>query len=106
MLIRKAKIKISGYGMQKETYIEHLRDMVRDETPDKPAEWKKLTQNDHFFHASAFMAIGPKIAEMIGLKSKKDNRTMTAIHVVTAQSGANNLIGVSKKRIDSPLGMG
>ena len=106
MLIRKAKIKISGYGMNKETYIEHLRDMVRDETPDKPAEWKKLTQNDHFFHASAFMAIGPKIAEMIGLQSNSDTRTMTSITTAVVSTGATNLVGVSNKRVDSHLGIG
>jgi hypothetical protein len=80
--------------------------MVRDETPDQPAQWKKLTQNDHFFHASAFMAIGPKVAEMIGLQSNSDTRMMTALQVVTAPKSADNLIGASNKTIDSPLGIG
>lgn len=103
--IRKNKIKISGYGQSKETYIEHMRDMVRDETPDKPAEWKKLTGNDHFFHASAFMLLGPKIAELIHLKSKSDNRIMTGGHIVSTDRGVPNLIGVGKKSIVKTLGV-
>ena len=106
MLIRKQKILISGYEDKKETYIEHLRDMVRDETPEKPASWVKLNGNDHYFHASAFMAIGPKLAEMIGLKSKTDVRSMVVTQIVTTQPGGDNLLGISSKRSNYPFGIG
>ena len=93
LLIRKNKIKISGYGYNKETYIVHLRDMVRDEAPDKPAVWKKLTNNDHFFHASAFMALGPKIVEILNLRDKQDPRLMTGFSVTSTNRSASNLVG-------------
>lgn len=58
-LIRKAHIEMYGYGEHnKKLIMEHLRDMVRDEQPEQPATWKKLTGNDHYFHALAFMVYG------------------------------------------------
>lgn len=93
ILIRKGNIKVSGYGYNKETYISHLRDMVRDESPDKPATWVKLTNNDHFFHASAFMALGPKIAEILSLRTKHDPRLMTGINVLSMNETGENLTG-------------
>lgn len=103
-LIRKTKIQISGYGANKEVYIEHLRDMVRDEQPDKEATWMKLSNNDHFFHASAFMAYGPKIAELINLKSKTDPRMMVGLVSATPKVQTESLIGVSKKNLVRTFG--
>jgi len=101
ILIRKEKIKISGYGINKNTYIEHIRDMVRDETPESPAQWVKLKGNDHFFHASAFMAMGPKIAELIALKGKGEKRTMIDLQVIGIPDQTENIIGMGsgKKRV-------
>lgn len=94
--IRKQTLKISGYGHNKDTYVEHIRDMVRDETPDKPAEWKKLTNNDHYFHASAFMALGMKICNLSDLKDKKDKRVMTTTQIITAGGNTPDLIGMGE----------
>ena len=54
---------ISGYGGMKETVITHLRDMVRDEQPEKEPEWKKLNGNDHFFHAMGYCMLARRVCE-------------------------------------------
>ena len=54
---------ISGYGGYKETVITHLRDMVRDEQPEKEPEWKKLNGNDHFFHAMGYCLLARRVCE-------------------------------------------
>jgi len=56
---------ISGYGGYKETVITHLRDMVRDEQPEKEPEWKKLNGNDHFFHAMGYCLLARRVCEHI-----------------------------------------
>lgn len=101
--IRKRACKISGYGYHKQVFIEHLRDMVREETPEKEAKWIKLNGNDHFFHSTAFMLIAPAVRELIGLHSKADVRTLTLAQSFIIGDNTPNLVGVSKKRLDSPL---
>ena len=49
-----------NYVNQKELIKDHLRDMVRDTTPEKPAVWRKLTGQDHYFHALAFLTTAVK----------------------------------------------
>lgn len=63
MLISNHKAVLSGYTSLKETLIAHLTDMVRDEQPDVEAEWKKITGNDHFFHAMALNLLARRICE-------------------------------------------
>lgn len=96
--IRKRSIRIEGYGYQKEIVIDHLRDMVRDETPEKPAEWKKLSGADHYFHSMAFMEIGPHLIEIIKLKSKEEPRTMAMGLVSQTKDTTSNLIGFGKTK--------
>lgn len=64
-MIRKGYTHFSGYGNQKSLIIDHFRDMVRDETPDKPARWVKLTGNDHYFHAAVFLTIALRMQDML-----------------------------------------
>lgn len=71
---------ISGYGGNKETVITHLRDMVRDEQPEKEPEWKKLNGNDHFFHAMGYCLLARRVCEHMYTK-------------VTSSLMANALIG-------------
>ena len=100
---RRRKIRVSGYGNNKTVFIEHLRDMVRDEQPDHPAVWKKLTKNDHFFHSTAFMLVAHKLIELEKLKSDAEIRTMPIIgQIVNTGSGKSpGLIGMgAEKRID------
>jgi len=95
-IIKKRKLRISGYSQYKTVFIEHLRDMVRDEVPGEPAQWRKLTKNDHFFHATGFMLAAPHILEMFRLTSKLETRTMVLGKVVDIKDGGAGLIGVSK----------
>lgn len=60
-VVRLGRIKFSGYGTQKSVIFEHLKDMVRNEEPEKEAEWKKLNGNDHYFHALGFMLSAVKL---------------------------------------------
>lgn len=61
--VRRKKIRFSGYGNQQALITEHLKDMVRDETPETEAKWVKLNGNDHFFHALAFLLGSVKLKE-------------------------------------------
>lgn len=100
--IKKNDIKISGYAHFKEVLITHLRNMVREESPEQPAEWVKLNPDDHFFHSCAFMNASVEIADMVKLKLKEEIRTeVTAMNVVMT-SGPSNLIGMSSKRLELP----
>lgn len=98
--IRKKSLKISGYTHQREIYVQHLRAMARNETPEKPAEWTKLNENDHYFHASAFCCLAPQLAQLIKLKSTADPRSMLLGVVADMKKAAEVLPGVSKKRLD------
>lgn len=102
-VFRRRVIKVSGYGNNKNVFVEHLRDMVRDELPGEPAVWKKLTKNDHFFHSTAFMLVSQKIRDLVLAKSDADMRTMpTARVLITGTGGVQNLAGIGsqKKNID------
>lgn len=56
---------LAGYGPYRETIITHLRDMVRDEKPEAEPEWKKLSGNDHFFHAMALARLARRVCDHI-----------------------------------------
>mgnify|MGYP000037032428 FL=1 len=98
--IRKHKIRISGYGHYKQVFVEHLRDMVRSETPEKQAEWVKLHGNDHYFHSSAFMLLAPALVELIRLKSDGEVRTSIMSITTNMKSNVQNLIGIKNKKLD------
>jgi hypothetical protein len=53
---------LAGYGPYRETITTHLRDMVRDESPEREPEWKKLNGNDHFFFAMAYALLAKRVA--------------------------------------------
>ena len=48
--------------------------MIRDETPERPATWKKLSGNDHYFHSLAFLVAATKI-QGINFQTGGDPRT-------------------------------
>jgi len=95
-VIRRQRIRFSGYGTQKQQIIEHLTDMVREETPEKPASWVKLTGNDHYFHALGFLLTAIKLKEfergMFGSRN-------TVISVESANYGSQtkSLFGINRK---------
>ena len=74
-VIKNQTIKLSGYGIET-VLIDHLRNMVRVEEPEKPARWQKLSENDHYFHAFAFSLCGPQITDIVRYKDKSDPRSV------------------------------
>lgn len=57
------KMVLRGYGALRETVVAHLCDMVRDESPDAEASWKKTSGQDHFFHSMAINLLSRRICE-------------------------------------------
>ncbi len=102
VLVRKNKIQFNGFGMNRRVIIEHFRDMVREEKPGEPARWKKLTGNDHYFHATGFMVVAPQLMDLDRSKSggQVERRTMALGTVTSDSAGISSLIGVSKKRVE------
>lgn len=67
--ITSGKLMLSGYGDFKAIITDHLRNMVREETPEKPAVWVKLSQDDHFFHSTGFMLSAVKLRRLQEFKT-------------------------------------
>lgn len=98
-LIRKHKLRISGYGHKKETLIQHYRDMVREEKDGQPAVWAKLTGEDHYLHSGAFMAIAQHLHGVQAYRDDSDNRTCILTTTTQIRDNSFNLIGISPKRL-------
>lgn len=77
--IRDQTLTIYGYGTWKELYIQHLRNMVRDEKPDEPAVWRKLDSADHFFHATGLALFSTRIIDYLDAILEQDNRMVVGI---------------------------
>lgn len=92
-VIRLRKIKFSGYGIHKSAIIEHLKDMVRNEEPEKEAEWKKLNGNDHFFHAIGFMLNAVKL-HTTNASQLFSSETRSVIAIAGADIGFNASAGL------------
>lgn len=91
--IRKKHIWFGDYRQYEGAILEHLKDMVRIEDVDVPARWEKITGNDHFFHALAFLNAAIKIADIQYLLTSSTLNTMT------------DFVGVPNIHQTSPLGM-
>lgn len=92
-LVRQGKIRFSGYGTQKNTITEHLRDMVREETPETEATWRKLTNNDHYFHSLGFLITAVKMRmEGAGAKEAPEIRSTVAVGGVSFAQPLNSNI--------------
>lgn len=94
--IRRGKIKFSGYGTQRSIIKEHLKDMVRDETPEQEAVWRKLSGNDHYFHSLGFMLAAVKIHTSSTLIAS-DNRSSLLIAGVDMNQKGSPVIYVEGK---------
>ena len=71
-VIRKKLILLEGYGTQKTIIADHLKDMIRDEKPKELAVWKKISGNDHYFHALGFLLVSILIKEIeFGLEEEE-----------------------------------
>ena len=80
---KKKQWKVYGaqqFGMEK--LIVQLRNMLREEVPESQAKWIKLDENDHMFHALAFMLLGVVAREQIWLMSGPELRTEVMISPV------------------------
>lgn len=96
--IRKGSTSISGYGTGKTVLISHLRDMVREETPEKQPTWIKLSGQDHYFHSTAFMFAAANIRELVGSRYNTDQRSFALASVISFGDNTHNLAGFSQKR--------
>lgn len=85
-LVRSRKIIFANYGAQSSVLVEHLRDMIRQEDPEKPAVWIKLTGRDHYFHSLAFLRAAVKIQGIVEASFDIDTRAVMAIGGVGIQS--------------------
>lgn len=70
---------LGGYSSHKDTLMAHLRDMVREETPEKEPRWVKLNGNDHFFHSMAFALLARRVSEHIFLHNLNDSAMTLSI---------------------------
>lgn len=66
--VRQHSITFEGYLDKDGDIVVHLRNMIRVEAPEEPAVWKKLDQQDHFFHAIGFMLTAMKTKRILILK--------------------------------------
>ena len=98
--VRKRLMTISGFGHYKQAFIDHLRDMVRNESPEKQAEWIKLQDNDHFFHSSAVMLLAPNLKDIAYIQSGANLNVSCGVVVIDVKQSEAHLPGHSKKRLD------
>lgn len=94
--IRGKQIQFNGFEILSEEIVTQYRNMIRDEsTQEKEAVWKKLDNNDHFFHAAAFLVAGYRIKEFI---EAVDGPKSSVIAIAGASVGGYtpSLLGNSK----------
>lgn len=70
---------LAGYGPYRETIITHLRDLVRDENPEKEPEWKKLNGNDHFFFAMSYALLAKRVSNHMFISNYNGKQTVLSI---------------------------
>ena len=70
---------IGGYGNNKDVLIAHLRDMVREESPEKEPTWVKLNGNDHFFHSMGYALLARRVSEHLFLHKLMDSAMTLSI---------------------------
>jgi hypothetical protein len=101
-VIKNGSLEISGYQQYRTILIEHLRDMVRDEKPESPATWVKLTGQDHFFHALGFLLVSPLIYEVSKLHQKVEIRTMAMVHTADMKEAPGGILPARNKPLGNP----
>jgi len=85
-VVRARTVSFSGYDVQKQTIINHLTNMVRDEAPERPAVWKKISEDDHYFHALGFGFTSKLIADYELASSDQDNRSFVGFIPINSQT--------------------
>lgn len=89
-VVRRGLIQFQGYGSQQGLITEQLKDMIRDETPEKPAVWLKQTGNDHYFHALGFLTTGIKLRETF-IQLHSDLRSHMSVRAVTTEDSKTTI---------------
>jgi hypothetical protein len=100
-LVRRHKLPMAGYGHFSHQVIEHLRDMVRDESPEKEATWVKLNGNDHYFHSLGFLLFSSRIEQVLTMLNDADVRDMVGLFGVDLKQPNDVLSGSSKRQSDN-----
>lgn len=103
--VRRKRIRFSGYGQQKSIIRDHLKDMVRDENPEKEASWVKLTGNDHYFHALVFLLASVKLKET-QRNLFTDPRGVVSVVSAAVQGASANLLGRNQSAMGSLFNRG
>lgn len=70
---------ICGYTSHKDSLIAHLRDMVREESPEKEPQWVKLNGTDHFFHSMGYALLARRVSEHLFLHNLRDSAMTLSI---------------------------
>lgn len=99
--VRARGYKFYGYGNEKDAILKHLQEMVREAPAEGEARWLKLSGEDHYFHAMAFLIAG--MLHKGVLSFSKDYQRVGAVSLTTAAPVADdakeleipNLIGFS-----------
>jgi hypothetical protein len=74
-LVRTRKVKFEGFGIHRQLVVDHLRGMVRIETKETTPIWKKITKEDHFFHALGYLFLAFRMRDVSVYRSDVDPRT-------------------------------
>lgn len=101
--IRKRKISLYGYGRLQRLILDHLQDMVRmeheinEKTKEEiAARWAKLTGNDHFFHALAYLLFSMRVNMTIDYH-QEDPRTQVIQSNIIIPTGQATRLGVNRR---------
>ncbi len=70
---------LGGYTSNKDVLVAHLRDMIREESPEKEPRWVKLNGNDHFFHSMAYALLARRVSEHLFLHNLGDSAMTLSI---------------------------
>lgn len=92
--IRKGNIEFYGHGLLQSELIQQLRNMIRKEEPEKPAEWIKLNPNDHFFHSLGFLYSAMKLRPYTEIKV---GVPLTMLHF-----GSTDMVGFGSGLVHQP----
>lgn len=88
-LVRNRRIRFEGYGIHRSLLFDHLRGMVRIETKETPPIWKKITKEDHFFHALGYMHLAFRMHDVEVFRTESTYRTGLVLYGSNVFQGAN-----------------
>lgn len=95
--IRGRHVQFNGYGVLANDLKNQFRNMAREENAETPAVWKKLDQNDHFFHSLGFLLTSMKLR---GYTDSRYGMAQSLLGFVVADmpGAAEGLLGATQHR--------